>query len=102
MPREENDPVRQQEEFGAGQPKLADVYRPSDKSLIRQNIKLMKSHLEEQDKMFDRFNDDIMGLFDQLTARLEQDTRQPRLAMEVDGPAYTKARERTEGVATAV
>ena len=35
-------------------------------------------------------------------ARLEHDARQPRLAMEVDGPANTKTRERTEGAATAV
>ena len=32
----------------------------------------------------------------------EQDARQPRLAMEVDGPADTKTRERTEGAAIAV
>ena len=38
----------------------------------------------------------------QLVARLEQDTRQPRLAMEEDGPADTKTRERTEGAAKAV
>ena len=41
-------------------------------------------------------------LFEQLAARLEQDARQPRLAMEADGPATTKIRERTEGAATAV
>ena len=62
----------------------------------------MRSHLEEQEKMLDKFKDDIMGLFDQLAARLEQDARQPRLAMEADGPANTKTRERTEGAATAV
>ena len=32
----------------------------------------------------------------------EQDARQPRLAMEADGQANTKTRERTEGAATAV
>ena len=32
----------------------------------------------------------------------EQDARQPRLAMEADGPANTKTSERTEGTATAV
>ena len=102
MPRKENGPVRQQEEFGSGQPKLADVYRPSGKSLIRQQIKLMRSHLEEQEKMLDKFKDNIMRLFYQLVARLEQDARQPRLAMEADGPANTKTRERIEGAATAV
>ena len=35
-------------------------------------------------------------------ARLEQDPRQPRDAMEADGPADTKTRERTEGTAKAV
>ena len=102
MPREENVPVRQQEEFGFDQPKLAGVYRPSDKSLIGQQIKLMKSHLEEQEKMLDKFRDGIMGLFDQLAVRPEQDARQPRLAIEADGPANTKTRECTEGAATAV
>ena len=101
MPREENGPVRQQEEFGSGQQKLADVYRPFDKSLIRQQIELM-SHSEEQEKMLDKSKDDIIGRFDQLAARLEQDARQLRLAMEEDGPANTKNRERTEGAATAV
>ena len=33
---------------------------------------------------------------------LEQDARQPRLAVETDGPAKTKTRERAEGTATAV
>ena len=41
-------------------------------------------------------------LFEQLTARLEHDVRQPRLAMKVDGPASTKTRERTKGAATVV
>ena len=39
---------------------------------------------------------------DQRAARLEQDARQPRLALEVDRPADTKTRERMEGAATAV
>ena len=39
---------------------------------------------------------------DQRLTRLEQDARQPRLAMEVDGQADTKTRERTDGAATAV
>ena len=36
------------------------------------------------------------------SSSLEHDARQSRLAMEVDGPANTKTRERTEGAATAV
>ena len=39
---------------------------------------------------------------DQRLTRLEHDARQPRLAMETDGPANTKARERAEDAATAV
>ncbi|CAM9124457.1 unnamed protein product, partial [Ascophyllum nodosum] len=35
-------------------------------------------------------------------ASLEQDARQPRLAMEADVPADKKTRKRTEGAATAV
>ena len=91
MPREENGPVPQQEEFGSGQPKLAVVYRPSDESLIRQQIELMMSRLEEQ-----------ANTMNQRLTRLEHEARQPRLAMEADGPANTKTRERTEGAATAV
>ena len=37
----------------------------------------------------------------QRLTRIEFDARQPRLAMEADGPANTKTRERTEGAATA-
>ena len=102
MPREVNGPVPQQEEFGSGQPKPADEYRPSDESLIRRQIKLMRSHFEEQKKMLDNFMDDITRHFNQHAASLEQDARQPRLAMEADGHANTKTRERTEGAATAV
>ena len=53
MPREENGSVPHQEEFGSGQPKLADGYRPSDESFVRQHIKLMRSHFEERKKMLD-------------------------------------------------
>ena len=38
----------------------------------------------------------------QQLASQEQDARQPRLAMEAEGPANNKTRERTEGAATAV
>ena len=38
----------------------------------------------------------------QREASLERDARQPRLAMEADGPPNTKTRERTDGAATAV
>ena len=43
MSREDNGPAPQQEEFGSGQPKVADLYRPSDGGLDRQQLKLTKS-----------------------------------------------------------
>ena len=43
-----------------------------------------------------------MRAMDQRGARLKQDTRQPRFAMEAAGQADTKTREHTEGAATAV
>ena len=43
-----------------------------------------------------------MRATDQRVASQELDARQPRLAMEADGPANTKTHERTEGAATAV
>ena len=46
MPREENGPVPQEEDFESSQPRLADLYRPSDESLDRQQLKLMKNHFE--------------------------------------------------------
>ena len=38
----------------------------------------------------------------QRLTHLEHDARHPRHAMEADGPANTKTRERTEGAAKAV
>ena len=82
---EGNDPVPQKEELGSGQPTMEDEYR---------RIKLMMSHFEEQ-------IDEISDVMDQHVTRLEHGARQPRLAMEADGQASTKTRERTEGAATA-
>ena len=50
----------------------------------------MEEYIEEQNSI------------DQRLTRLEHGVRQPRLAMEADGRANTKPRERTEGAATAV
>ena len=109
MPREENEavpegngPLPQQEEFGSGQPKLADVYRPSEESLDRQQLKLMKSYSEQQEKKLDKLMDKITRLLDRRVASLEYDARQPRLVVVADGKINTKTRERTEGAATAV
>ena len=41
-------------------------------------------------------------MYDTALTSQEQDAWQPRLAIEADGPANTKTRERTEGAATAV
>ena len=62
----------------------------------------MTSHSEEQKKMLDNFMDDITRHFEQHAASLEQDARQPRLAMEADEHVNTKTRERTGGAATVV
>ena len=95
MPREENGPVPQH--FGSGQPKLADVHRPSDESFDRGK----KSHFEQLEKKFDKIKE-LMRLLEQQLTSQEQDARQPRLAMGADGPANMKTRERTEDAATAV
>ena len=78
---EGNDPVPQQEEFGSAQPTLEDVYRKIEQLWWMAKERRVKDRRE---------------------ASLEQDARQPRLAMEVDGPADTRAHERTEGAATTV
>ena len=82
--REGNGPVPQQKEFGSGQPTLGDVYRRIEELLGRW-------WMAEQ-----------MRLEDKRVANLEQDARQSHLAMEVDEPADTKTRERTEGTVKAV
>ena len=53
---------------------------------------MMMSHFEEQTKMLEK----------KRLTHLEHGARQPRLAMEADGPANTKTRERTEGAAIVV
>ena len=56
--------------------------------------------------MLDEFHDDLKDgmkrLFEQFSARLEQDSRQRRYAIEADEIANTKTQERTEGAAKAV
>ena len=55
----------------------------------------------KMDKLLREYKEDRRSM-DQRLTRLEQGARQPRLAMEADGPADTKTRERTEGAAKAV
>ena len=90
---EGNDPVPQKEELGSGQPMMEDVYRMMKEALYRWDKKL--------DEISDKMEEQTEVLEKRLT-RLEHGARQPRLAMETDGQASTKTRERTEGAATAV
>ena len=90
MPRKEseavsegNGPVPQQ--VGSGQPTLEDKYWRKIEELL-----IVWRKVEE------------MRLKSERLASLQHDARQPRLAIEADGLADTRTRERTEGVATAV
>ena len=103
MLRKESEAVRegsvlvpQQEKFGSGGPTLADVYRMLKEQLDRSHRYWysMRSQLDQQLKKMDQISDE-MRVIDQRITRLEEDARQPRLAMEADGPANTKTRERT-------
>ena len=84
-----NDPVPQKEELGSGQPTMEDVYRR------------MKKAFDRWDKKVDEISDEMIKMDEHVT-RLEHGARQPRLAMEANGQASTKTRERTEGAAIAV
>ena len=79
---EGNGPGHREEKFGFGQPALVDEFREirSQFSKLKELMRRLEPHILSQG----------------------QDARQPRLAMEADGPADTKTRERTEGAATAV
>ena len=101
---EGNGPVPQEEELRSGQLTLEDVYRLCVERFDRQ--------LKTMDSFFDRMGDRLNKKFDEISAemkkmdqhvtRLEHEARQPRLAMEADGPAdTTKTRECTESSATA-
>ena len=61
----------------------------------------MKEAFYRWDKKLDEILDEVRKM-DQHVTSLEHGTRQPHLAMEVDGPANTKTQERTDGAATAV
>ena len=60
----------------------------------------MDSLFDRWDKKLDELLDETRKMDEHVT-RLEHGARQPRLAMEADGQANTKTRERTEGAATA-
>ena len=73
-------PVPQQEKLGSDQPTQADVYRLFEGKFERQ-LKGVKSHLGKMDEL-----EGEMRRMDQRLAGLEQDARQPRLAMEANVP----------------
>ena len=100
---EGNSPVPQQEEFGSGQPTLAGVYRVMKERLDQSDRywDSMKSHFSHLEKKLDEIVKEMREA-DERLAGLEQDARQPCLAMAADVQANTKTRERTEGAATAV
>ena len=79
---EGNSHVHQEKEFGFGQPAPVDDFQEirSQFETLKELIRRLEQHLLSQ----------------------EHGARQPRLAMETDGPANTKTQERTEGAATAV
>ena len=62
----------------------------------------MDSFFDGMASCFDRWNRKLDEILDQHITSLEHGARQPRLAMEEDGQANTKTRERTEGATTAV
>ena len=75
-----------------------DVYRLFEERFDRQQ-KILESCFDRWDRKLDEIAEAWRNI-DQRVTSLEQDARQPRLAMEVDGAANTKTRERTEGAAT--
>ena len=114
MPRKEskdvpesNSLVSQQEQLGSGEPTLADVYRLFEEMFDKQQ-KRIDSFFDGMNSCFDRWNgkldeiSDETRVMDQHVTSLEHGARQPRLAMEADGPANVKTRERTEGAVIAV
>ena len=70
---EGNDPVSQQEEFGSGQPTLADVYRMFEQRFDQSDRYWysIKIYFDQQEKKLD----DSMEMVDQRIATLEQDAR---------------------------
>ena len=102
MPRKESEavlegsgPVPQQEEFGSGEPTLANVYRLFEERFDQQQ-KRMDSFFDGMASCFNRWNRKLDEILDQHVTSLEHGARQPCLAMEADGQANTKTRERTE------
>ena len=103
MPRKESEavpegncPIPQQEEFGPDEPTLADIYR-----LCEERFDRMNSYSDRWNRKLDEISDETRVMDEHVTS-LEHGARQPRLAMEADGPTNTKTGERTEGAAIVV
>ena len=88
---EGNGPIPQRDEFGSDQPTMVDALRKIEEALEVCHRRF--------DKM-EEYVDDLRSIGRRVASQ-EQDARQPRLAMEADGSANTKTRERTEGAAVA-
>ena len=97
MPWMENNAVSEQkdsppqDESGSGDMKITDLFQ-----MLCEHI--LDSRFDQQEKNLD----EIMKMTretSQREASLEHEARQPRLAMEADGPADTKTRKCTEGAA---
>ena len=99
---EGNEPVPLKEELGSGQPMTEDVYQMF-KTMIEKLDKIQDRLNKTSEKMHSYFDrvEDKMREKDQHLTRLEHGARQPRLAVEADGQASTRTRERVEGAATA-
>ena len=74
---------------------------PQDAYVMITREELRRVLSESIGKAFGEFKEDLRRI-DQRLASLEEDARQPRLAMEADVPADMKTRKRTEGATTAV
>ena len=99
---ENNGPVPHQDKLGSDQPTMADLYRMIKERFDQSHRYLhrTKSHFDQQDTMLDELTENLKRANQRVVG--QQDARQPRPAMEADGPADKKTRERTEDAATAV
>ena len=69
---ESNGPDPQQQELGSDEPTLADAYR------------MIKERFDRWERKLKKLSDEMRVMSQRVTS-LEQDARQPRLAMEADG-----------------
>ena len=89
---EGNGAVPQQNEYGPGEPMPTDFLYRFFKEIFDRQQKIMDGYFDRRNRKLDEMTRGTS----QRAASLEHDARQPRLAMEGDGPANTKTRERTE------